>query len=673
MNSNVLELLQALSPSRADDYQTWLEIGIILHSIGATCADWDTWSHQSPKYQSGECEKKWKTFSNYNGTPLGVGTLAQMAKEDGYVFDRSFSWSDSIGEKETSKISNLSKVPNTSKTPNAELREYINAVFRKGDTINFVVNSFEREGKWLPNGKGVCKSFDSLLEGLGEYEDIGYVIGDWKPDAGAWIRLNPVSGEGCKNSDIVEFRHALIESDSLPKDLQLRKIRDLNLPCAAIVDSAGKSIHAVVRIDAGNDERLYRERVAEMHSFLESRGFPIDKACKNPSRLSRMAGVDRNGIRQSLIAVNTGAKSYDEWISTREDVDSDFDEITIGNMLNSTPNDMSDALLGNRLLCRDGSMLIIAQSGIGKSVLAMQMAMLFALGRPLWGMASHCPRKMLLIQAENNRIDLIEPAQSIAKMMNLSDDEKELLNKNLVIISERKSSGAKFIRGFEKMCQKHRPDIVILDPLLAYIGDEISRQSACSGFLRNQLNPIIHKYNLGVIIMHHTGKPQKERNSSGLADLAYLGIGSSELVNFARAVSVITENADNPDVFEFRHVKRGKRAGMPVVTYLRHATDGIYWCLADRPNSSKPERIAKSKYDHLGLENFEPCLHDKDPSKSFLISKICQTLAAHGEPASTRDAVRVFDCVKKLAHPLIIYQRPYWVGSLYMPQEASHV
>ena len=666
MNSDVLEMLKSLSPSRADDYQTWLEVGMALHSSGANCADWDEWSRQSSKYQSGECERKWKSFANFTGTPIGVGTIAQMAKEDGYVFDNSFSWDDIVGE--NSKVPNTSKVSNIAKTPNAELREYLRAVFKSGDTVNFVVNSFEKEGKWLPNGRGVCKSFDDLSEGLEQFEDIGYVIGDWKPGAGAWIRLNPVSGEGCKNSDIVEFRHALIESDSLPKDMQLRKIRELNLPCAAIVDSAGKSVHAVVRIDAGNDEALYRQRVAEMHSFLESKGFPIDKVCKNPSRLSRIAGVDRNGIRQSLIAVNVGAKSYEEWMSSRDETELAFDEITIDDILNSVPKDMSDALISDRFLCLIGSWLIIAQSGIGKSVLAMQIAMYFACGRSLWGLNPHKPRKMVLVQAENNRLDLVEPSQSIAKNMALTDRERELLRKNLVIISEDKSSGAKFIRALEEICKKHSPDIVILDPLLAYIGDEISRQAVCSTFLRNQLNPIIRKYNLGVIIMHHTGKPQKDKNSTS-SDLAYLGIGSSELTNWARAVSVITENEDDASVYEFRHVKRGKRAGTGLTTFLRHTNDGIYWELADKPRNAKnkTERIAKSKYDHLGLENMPPCLHDKDPSKSLLISNICHALAAHGEPASTKDAMRVYDCVRKLAHPIIVYQKPYWVGSLYMP------
>lgn len=322
-----------------------------------------------------------------------------MAKDNGYKPVESLSWADPIGYSE--------KPENAFKAPNLELKEYLTALFKSGDIVNFVVSSFEKDGKFLPNGKGVNKSFDDLIKACDTYDDLGFILGDWNKNAGAWTRINPMSGEGCKNSDVVEFRHCLIESDTLPKEEQLRKIRELNLPCSAIVDSGGKSIHAIVKIDAGNDEKLYRERVSKLHEFLAKNGFPVDKACKNPSRLSRIAAVTRNGKRQRLIATNTGMPSYQKW----------QDNCDIGNVLSNTiddfwnanANDMSDCLLGFRFLCTQCPWLIVAASGVGKSVLAMQMSILFATGRDLWKLEPHKPRKVILIQAENNFLDLVEP------------------------------------------------------------------------------------------------------------------------------------------------------------------------------------------------------------------------------------------------------------------------
>ena len=262
------------------------------------------------------------------------------------------------------------------------MKEYLTALFKSGDIVNFVVSSFEKDGKFLPSGKGVNKSFEELIKACDTYEDIGYILGDWNPKAGAWARINPMSGEGCKNSDVEEFRHCLIESDSLPKEEQLRKMRELNLPCSALVDSGGKSIHAIVKIDAGKDEKLYRERVSKLHEFLAKNGFPVDKACKNASRLSRIAAVTRDGKRQKLIAVNIGMPSYQQWQDNWELLD--IRSNTIDDFLNANAEDMSDCLLGYRFLCTECLWLIIAASGIGKSVLAMQMSILFATGRDLW-------------------------------------------------------------------------------------------------------------------------------------------------------------------------------------------------------------------------------------------------------------------------------------------------
>ena len=389
-----------------------------------------------------------------------------------------------------------------------ELKEYLGALFRPGDTVNFVVSSFEKDGKFLPSGKGVNKSFKEFIKACDTYEDIGYILGDWNPKAGAWARINPMSGEGCKNSDVEEFRHCLIESDSLPKEEQLRKIRELNLPCSALVDSGGKSIHAIVKIDAGKDEKLYRERVSKLHEFLAKNGFSVDKACKNASRLSRIAAVTRNGKRQKLIAVNIGMPSYQQWQDNWELLD--IRSNTIDDFLNANAEDMSDCLLGYRFLCTECPWLIIAASGVGKSVLAMQMAILFAPGRDLWKLKPHKARKVVLIQAENNFLDLVEPAQSITRILGLSETEKADLRKNFRVISDDTHSGEGFVRLLSSICDRYKPEIVIVDPLMAYIGGEISKQEVCTKFFRNGINPVIHRHNIGLIVLHHTGKPRSK-------------------------------------------------------------------------------------------------------------------------------------------------------------------
>ena len=682
MQSKLQEVLNALSAHRADDYQTWLEVGMAIHSAGGTWGMWDAWSKKSPKYKASECEKKWATFANYTGAPISIGSLIKMAKEDGWNPRQGFGFDDATSSDaslrstsnnpNTSKVSNASKTPKTSKTPNSELRDFISAVFKPNDIINYNIDSFEKDGKWLPYGKGICKSYERLMSELDKFDDIGFVLGDWKPLAGAWIRSNPVLPEtsGSKNADVADFRHCLIESDSLPKELQLLKILELNLPCSAIVDSGGKSIHAIVKIDAGNDEALYRERVQKLHKFLEEHGFPVDKACKNASRLSRIAGVSRNGIRQELLAVNVGSPRYTDW----EIVSSlpNFKLMSAKELRAILEGDTSDVLLGLRFLCRGGAWLLVAQSGIGKSVLAMQMALNFTLGKPVFGIDPHCPRKVLLIQAENNDIDLSEPFHSITKKLNFTVMENETIDEKLYFLSEDSSSGAKFVELLDAVCTEAKPDIVIIDPLLSYVGGDISRQEVCSDFLRNKLNPVVHKHNFGLIIMHHTGKPPKDKSILNVSDMAYMGIGSSELTNWARAVSVVVQNKDDNSVYEFIHTKRGHRSGAEVKTYIKHSTDGICWEMANEPakvvktlkGDGRTNIKANPLYAKLKLETLAPM------TRQELFAYIKKKLSSLGEPCADSDVKRVFENTRK-TYMSYGESTKLWVGRLYLPESST--
>ena len=50
----------------------------------------------------------------------------------------------------------------------------------------------------------------------------------------------------------------------------------------------------------------YRERVNFLHKVCNDAGLKIDTQNKNPSRLSRMPGVMRNGQKQYLVGTESG-------------------------------------------------------------------------------------------------------------------------------------------------------------------------------------------------------------------------------------------------------------------------------------------------------------------------------------------------------------------------------
>ena len=75
--------LAALDPSRADDYDDWLNVGMALHSVGddSLLDDWEQWSAQSAKHKPSDCQRKWRSFKK---SGITLGTLGDMAKKDGW-------------------------------------------------------------------------------------------------------------------------------------------------------------------------------------------------------------------------------------------------------------------------------------------------------------------------------------------------------------------------------------------------------------------------------------------------------------------------------------------------------------------------------------------------------------------------------------------------------------
>ena len=328
MDKNILSALKCINVAEVDR-ATWISVGMALKEEGYPCSIWDDWSRNDPRYHAGECEKKWAGF-NGTATPVKGGTIVQMAKERGWIpcAEGAMAWDDTI-EYDGNDGFNGFASPDAW-NPVQDLTDYLSLLFNLDDRVGYVTGDVwqDGEGKWLPS-KGVYdRTAGELIASLKKHpDDIGATVGDWKPEVGGWIRFNPLDGEGVKNENVTKFKYALVESDTLPIAEQDVLFRKLELPIAALVHSGGKSLHAIVRVDAADYEE-YRKRVEFLYDFMEKQGVPIDKQNRNPSRLSRMPGLTRNGNRQYLAAANIGRKSWTDWMDFVEGVTDELPPMT---------------------------------------------------------------------------------------------------------------------------------------------------------------------------------------------------------------------------------------------------------------------------------------------------------------------------------------------------------
>jgi len=222
-------------------------------------------------------------------------------------------------------------------------------------------------------------------------------------------------------------------------------------------------------------------------------------------------------------------------------------------------NDTTE-LLKHRFLCRGGGLLLAGPTGAGKSSLILQAAVLWALGRPFAGIEPNGPLKTLIIQAENDEGDLAEMRDGVMLGLSLGEDDRRSAGENVLIATEDSQAGHAFLAVVGELLSQKPVDLLVIDPALAYLGGETSSQKDVGAFLRNGLNPIIHKHNCGAVVVHHTNKPPsgREKPSWQAGDFAYIGSGSAEWANWARAVLAL-RSLGCFDMFELVAGKRGAR------------------------------------------------------------------------------------------------------------------
>lgn len=484
-------------------------------------------------------------------------------------------------------------------------RELLRAAFQPGEGVAIVIGRIdEKDNREIPKDEGIVLSREEWLLKLDKADGNPNGILSNTAKNGLYIRINPMRLGGKSDADVTDFRHALIECDSISQIEQWRHIAGSNVPVTAVISSGGRSVHAWVRVDA-KDRREYDERVKLLHAHFTSNGFEIDGVNKNPSRFSRLPNCVRGKSRQELLALRIGTESFGAWHSDLES-ESTGRTFSIKELLKFKPDEDPNCLLGERWICKGGSCVIVGQSGLGKSSIAIQAAVTWALGKSFFGIPSKRPLKSLFIQAENDEGDLAEMVQGVINGLGLKPDsaEVEQIERNVVIVSDSSHTGEEFTQNVQRRIDRHRPDLVWFDPLLSFIGDDISKQSVCSQFLRTWLAPISDSSGVAWMMMHHTGKPSndpKARQSWNKSDHSYAGIGSSELTNWARAVCLL-ERVDD-DNFSLRLAKRGKRAGamdlQGVKTeriWLQHAPAGIQWLqVAEPPPKPSKHRVAKGE------------------------------------------------------------------------------
>jgi hypothetical protein len=281
--------------------------------------------------------------------------------------------------------------------------------------------------------------------------------------------------------------------------------------------------------------------------------------------------------------------------------------------------DDMDMLIGpHRFLCYEAIATLVGPSGIGKSTLAMQMAMAFALGREIFGFKPRAALKILIIQGENDDGDIAEMRDGTIAGHKLSDEDKARVSANVMCCRCNSATGRKFIQGpVRNNLQRFKPDLLIIDPALCYVGGDTKEQRVVGEFLRSDLLPELQRAKCGCLLLHHTNKPPTQNPKGGTSNEdAYAESGSAEFRNVARAVITLRPIGDG-SVYELRVPKRGNRLGwtdddgQPTTRrYVRHSADRdrLFWEHASYADAHKAMAAVDDDKSEANAEKLLACI-----------------------------------------------------------------
>ena len=226
--------------------------------------------------------------------------------------------------------------------------------------------------------------------------------------------------------------------------------------------------------------------------------------------------------------------------------------------------DFDDLIIEKNFLTKGKTWVISGASGIGKSVLAMQIALGLALGEKTLGLDIVRPAKTLLLNSENPIADEKIYFDDIVSQFELDKkaDFCKIMENNFRFRCKtgRHYSVDDFISKLDAALRANKYDVVIVDSLTYFVGCDFSSYSEVSN-LFCKINELKSKHHFAMVLIHHFCKPQFR---SGKLHPAQWGMGGKTISNYADIMSAVLKTKGEND-FAFMHCKPHDEEEIPTV------------------------------------------------------------------------------------------------------------
>ncbi len=263
-----------------------------------------------------------------------------------------------------------------------------------------------------------------------------------------------------------------------------------------------------MRIEAESLEE-YRRRVDLLYHVCEKNGLATDLQNRNPSRYSRMPGVERNGRKQYLVATNTGKpdwNAWEAWVKVNGQAVNESAEIpspvSLRELVAKYPDQRPPVIDG--LLRRGETMNLISDPKRGKSWLVYLLAICVAFGLHWFGRFRCTPGRVLLLDGELHPETIAGRLPAVAAAMGVGPAYLDLID-----VEPLRGLGVDLLklRPFLESIERDRYTLIILDAWYRFLPVGFSENDNAQVMaLYNMIDSYASTLNAGWVNVHHASK-----------------------------------------------------------------------------------------------------------------------------------------------------------------------
>lgn len=191
--------------------------------------------------------------------------------------------------------------------------------------------------------------------------------------------------------------------------------------------------------------------------------------------------------------------------------------------------------------------IVEGDPGIGKSFLVQQMCVSAINGERFPAMGQYGQRgvrnaRVLYVDLENDpETDTI----SRLKDMGLREDR---MSRYMQYYKPFSITDFEEFEAFEKIIQNHRPDIIVFDTIMTYMGSSDTHKASDVQQALSRLSILAQEYECAIVLIRHLGKTSRD-------NVKHAGLGSIAFTGMARMVHLVRLHPNNEDMAIIKTIK----------------------------------------------------------------------------------------------------------------------